>query len=422
VLRVLSCSVGWGPVGLRRFSLARAIQPARGACAIERRPIAIMQLRQLTFLRFVAAAGVVVFHYGTLAPSLAWGLPYWKIANAAVSFFFFLSGFILGHVYGRRPISRRADFYVARAARIVPLYALALLAAAIFHTRQGSLDWDALALNALLVQAWVPGYSQTINAPGWSLSVEMFFYLCFPLLLPVVARARSSARLLGGMALAWVANTALHVVLFELSNPDGVFTPLDDFSMYHPLTHFATFAIGMGAARWLDLTRPRLQRWSTLLVAVGVAGIGAMPLAVPSVIRYHHNGLFVPFYFCVVVGLAAAQNTRLVRVLAWRPLEFLGEISYGLYILQEPAAWLFFALLGASGLELTLDQRFWLLSAWLVGAATFSYLLVEAPLRSVITRGYHVLRPVTLVMPDAERRALARGAENIQKPTVVRLK
>jgi peptidoglycan/LPS O-acetylase OafA/YrhL len=155
-----------------------------------------MQLRQLTFLRFVAAAGVVVFHYGTQAPSLAWGLPYWKIANAAVSFFFFFSGFILGHVYGRRPIARRADFYVARAARILPLYALALLAAAIFHTRRGSLDWDALALNALLLQAWVPGYSQTINAPGWSLSVEMFFYLSFPLLLPVVARARSSARLL----------------------------------------------------------------------------------------------------------------------------------------------------------------------------------------------------------------------------------
>jgi peptidoglycan/LPS O-acetylase OafA/YrhL len=381
-----------------------------------------MQLRQLTFLRFVAAAGVVVFHYGTQAPSLAWGLPYWKIANAAVSFFFFLSGFILGHVYGRRPIARRADFYVARAARILPLYALALLAAAIFHTRQGSLDWGELALNALLIQAWVPGFSQTINAPGWSLSVEMFFYLSFPLLLPVVARARSSARLLGGMALAWAANTGLHVALFELSNPDGVFTPLDDFSMYHPLTHFATFAIGMAAARWLDLTRPRLQRWSTLVVAVGVAGIGAMPLALPSVLRYHHNGLLVPFYFCVVVGLSAAQNTRLERVLAWRPLEFLGEISYGLYILQEPAAWLFFALLGASGVGLTLDQRFWLLSAWLVGAATLSYLVVEAPLRSVITRGYHALWPATLAAPDAERRALARRGEKFQKPTVVRLK
>jgi peptidoglycan/LPS O-acetylase OafA/YrhL len=372
-----------------------------------------MQLRQLTFLRFIAAAGVVVFHYGTHVPSLAWGLPYWKIANTAVSFFFFLSGFILCHVYGRRPIARRADFYVARAARILPLYGLALLAAAIFHARRGGLAWDAFALNALLIQAWVPGYSQTINAPGWSLSVEMSFYLFFPLLLPVVARARSSARLLGGMALAWVANTALHVLLFRLSNPDGVSTPLDDFSMYHPLTHFATFAIGMGAARWLELTRSRFQRWSTIAVAVGVAGIGALPLLLPSVLRYHHNGLLVPLYFCIVVGLSAAQNTWLERSLSWRPLEFLGEISYGLYILQQPVAWLFFALLGASGLELTPDQRFWLLSAWLVGAATCSYLLVEAPLRSVISRGYQLLRPATLVTPDAERRALARGTQNV---------
>jgi peptidoglycan/LPS O-acetylase OafA/YrhL len=372
-----------------------------------------MQLRQLTFLRFVAAAAVVVFHYGMQVPSLAWGLPYWKIANTAVSFFFFLSGFILSHVYSRRAPARRADFYVARVARILPVYALALLAAAMFHSRQGHLDWDAFGLNALLVQAWVPGYSQTVNAPGWSLSVELFFYLCFPLLLPAVARVRSAARLFSAMALAWAANTALHVALFELSGVDGAFTPIDDFSMYHPLTHFATFAIGMGAARWLELARARWQRWSALAVAVGVGGLAAMPLLLPAVVRYHHNGLFVPFYFCIVLGLSAAQQTWMARLLAWRPLEFLGEISYGLYILQEPAAWLFFALLGASGVEVTVEQRFWLLCAWLVGAAAFSYLVVETPMRSLINRGYQVLQPAVLRAPEVEGRGLARGTENI---------
>lgn len=372
-----------------------------------------MQLRQLTFLRFVAALGVVVFHYGTHAPSLAWGRPYWKIANTAVSFFFFLSGFILSHVYSRRPIARRADFYVARAARILPLYLLALLAAAIFHTKRGSLDGEALALNALLIQAWVPGYSQTINAPGWSLSVEAFFYLAFPLLLPCVARVRSGPRLLASMGFAWAANTALHVALFELSAPDGVFTPLDDFSMYHPLTHFATFAIGTGAARWLELERARFERWSALAVAVGVAGLAALPIGFPGVLRYHHNGLLVPFYFCVVAGLAASQRSRLVRVLSWRPLEFLGEISYGLYILQEPAAWLFFALLGASGWQLTPDQRFWLLGAWLVSAAAVSYRVVETPMRSLVTRAYQMLRPAALRAPDVEGRGLARRTENV---------
>lgn len=376
-----------------------------------------MQLNQLTFLRFVAAAGVVVFHYGKHVPSLAWGRPYWEIANTAVSFFFFLSGFILTHVYSQRPVARRADFYVARAARILPLYALALLASAIFRSRQGELDWDAFALNTLVIQAWVPGYSQTLNSPGWSLSVEMFFYLCFPLLLPLATRVRSSARLLAAMLLVWAANTALHVVLFRVSNPDGVFTALDDFSMYHPLNHFATFTIGMGAARWFALTRARLARWSTLAVVAGVAGIGLLPLVWPSLVRYHHNGLLVPFYFLIVLGLAAARETRLARALSWRPLEFLGEISFGLYILQEPAAWLFFALLGASGVDVGADQRFWLLSAWLVGAAAISYLLVETPMRSVVNRGYQLLRPSTIARPNVnlqvERPGIARNTETI---------
>lgn len=374
-----------------------------------------MQLSQLTFLRFVAAAGVVVFHYGKHVPSLAWGRPYWEIANSAVSFFFFLSGFILTHVYSRRPVTRRADFYVARAARILPLYALALLAAALFHSRQGTLDWDAFGLNALLVQAWVPGYSQTVNSPGWSLSVEMFFYLSFPVLLPWALRTVQSGRLLLGMALLWGANTVLHVVLFELSNPDGVFTAVDDFSMYHPLTHVSTFVVGMGAARWFALERARLERWASLAFGAGVAGLLALPLLWPAVLRYHHNGLFVPFYFLLVLGLAAQQRTWLARALSWRPLEFLGEISFGLYILQEPAAWLFFAIVGAIGLELTLDQRFWLLAAWLLAGAATSYLLVEMPLRSVINRGYRLLRPATLARTKAAHPVLASNTETVAR-------
>lgn len=345
-------------------------------------------------------------------PSLAWGLPYWKVANGAVSFFFFLSGFILTHVYSRRPITRRADFYAARAARVLPLYVLALLAAAIFQLRQGRLDGDAFVLDALLIQAWVPGYSQAINSPGWSLSVEMFFYTCFPFVLPLLVRVRSSGRLLLGMLLAWLANTALHVVLFEVSNPDGVLTALDDFSMYHPLTHFATFAVGMASARWLELTRPRFERWSMPAIAVGVAGIVALPLIPPSVLRYHHNGLLVPFFFCLVLGLAAAQRTRLARVLSWRPLEFLGEMSYGLYILQEPAAWLFFALLAASGFDVTADQRFWLLGAWLLAAAAAGHLAVETPMRAVLNRCYLLLMPGRLAAAPAERRALANRTES----------
>jgi len=374
-----------------------------------------MQLRQLTFLRFIAALGVVVFHYGIHAPTLAWGLPFWRLANTAVSFFFFLSGFILTHVYASRPIARRVDFYVARAARILPVYALALLAAAIFHVRRGALDWDSFALNALFIQAWVPGYSQTINAPGWSLSVEVFFYLVFPLLLPAIARMKSSSRLLLLLMGSWAVNMLLHLLLLDAAEADRAFTPLDDFSVYHPIPHLATFVAGMCAARLFALRQPACVRWAMPMVAGAVAGLAALAFLPDAALRYHHNGLFVPLFSLLVVGLAAAGKSTVGRVLAWRPLEFLGEISYGLYILQEPAAWFFFAVLESSGAVVTPDQRFWLLCAWLITCSALCHLIVEVPMRSLLTRGYQLLRPA----PVAPSMATQRSARTVNQAEAV---
>jgi hypothetical protein len=53
--------------------------------------------------------------------------------------------------------------------------------------------------------------------------------------------------------------------------------------------------------------------------------------------------------------------------------------------------WLFFALLGSSGLSVTDDQKFWLLSAVLIASASVCQVAVEAPLRSFINRQYRRL-------------------------------
>jgi peptidoglycan/LPS O-acetylase OafA/YrhL len=133
------------------------------------------------------------------------------------------------------------------------------------------------------------------------------------------------------------------------------------------------------------------------------------------VLRYHHNGLFVPLFSLLVVGLAAARKNAVGRVFAWRPLEFLGEISYGLYILQEPAAWFFFAVLGASGIAVTPDQRFWLLCLWLLTCSALCHLIVEVPMRALINRGYQLLRPA----PVAPSMATQRSARTVNQAEAV---
>ena len=377
-----------------------------------------MQLRQLTFLRFIAALAIVVFHYGKHVPSLAFGAPYFRFANSAVSFFFFLSGFILTHVYASRGVSRPLDFYVARAARILPLYVLALLAAAIFQAQRGTLDGDAFALDLFCLQAWVPGYSQAINSPGWSLSVEVFFYLVFPFLLPLIARMQSSARLLALLGGSWLVNSVIHFLLMDVAKAEPGFSRFDDFVVYHPLPHLATFVQGICAARLLALGRSWCQAWAMPMLLCSLAGLATLALLPDAVLDYHHNGLFVPLFLLLVLGLAGArQNSVIVRLLSWRPLELLGEISYGLYILQEPAAWFFFAVVAASGVSIAPDPHFWILCGWLVACAVACHFAVEVPMRAFVQRLYQLARPAPAVQLSPAQRLARSKADTLRART-----
>ena len=136
-------------------------------------------LRRLTPLRFVAAILVVLYHRGETVPpfDLPWIHAVIAQSNVAVSFFFCLSGFIMATVY-RDGVDARA-YWIARFARIYPVYALALAACLVTGP---DITAGQYGLDSVLLQAWVPGWAMTVNPPGWSLSVEVLFYALFPVL------------------------------------------------------------------------------------------------------------------------------------------------------------------------------------------------------------------------------------------------
>ncbi len=107
-----------------------------------------------------------------------------------VALFFTLSGFILFYTYqGNLQTSRDLyKFFVARFARLYPVYLLAIVISAVL---QGRLPRGQELLIFPLLQSWVPaiskfGYTWIIQA--WTLSVEAFFYCCFPLVLLLFRR------------------------------------------------------------------------------------------------------------------------------------------------------------------------------------------------------------------------------------------
>jgi peptidoglycan/LPS O-acetylase OafA/YrhL len=314
------------------------------------------QIRSLTGLRFLAALHVVVFHFGQKRfPGVLGGIV--SSGYTAVSLFFVLSGFVLAYTYGQRERGRSVDrrqFWVARFARIYPLYALALAVALPLYLREaGPGRWLEPILVVSLTQAWLPSTAVAWNGPAWSLSVETFFYALFPLLLPLVEKLTSRfwramtatflAAMLVPMAyvlwLGWEASSGSQAIL------DGSWVL--DVVRFNPLLHLPAFVMGsLCGVLFLRSDRsPQAPRRAARQVVLAAAAVLAVLCASPHLpYPLLHNGLLAPLHCALIYGLAM-HGDAFGRSLGSRPMVLLGEASYGMYLLHVPlqgwlrAAW-----------------------------------------------------------------------------------
>lgn len=352
-------------------------------------------LRPLTGMRFLAALGVVLVH-----AELIWGilpqLPTSSIAfvmlahgNLGVDFFFLLSGFILSYSYvetdGSLRGSRRA-FWVARIARIYPIYIIGLLIDVVPNlVRQNDVHARILAgiTSPLLLQAWVPGISDAVswNQPGWTLSNEAFFYLLFPFLLPLLSR-RAPFTLFRLIVLSWGIFGILPIALYLLGTGGGQRTLSSEWLtaiLRNPICSLPEFLIGMAggllfirAKRSMFSYRFSFYGLPTLLVA------SCLVLFLPGANRYPSAPFIVPFFLLIIVLLAASRGL-IAAILSSRLFVELGELSYGIYILHEPI-WGWFSLLGITHIFSGWIPSLLYLTTLLV-ISVLSYHFVERPLR-----------------------------------------
>ena len=274
-----------------------------------------------------------------------------------MSFFFFLSGFILTHVYApqvEEGAFRTRAFLMARLARIYPVYLLGLLLQAAFIGL--GIYWDRFALlkhgadiqpHILLLQAWMPGWVHQWNAPGWSLSVEAFLYLSFPLLLPWLVRRSTAAWC--GLAAAVFALMYFVVEPWRMQVWGPYFNThaaAREFLLYFPLFHWPTFLLGsLSYLLAREIGRRATPSAPGLTVALALATVVMcwfMWRAESSPLFSHlvHNGVLAPCY-AVIVGAIFLGEPLARRGLSHRWVVLLGEASYSVYILQVPVySWL----------------------------------------------------------------------------------
>jgi peptidoglycan/LPS O-acetylase OafA/YrhL len=300
-----------------------------------------------------------------------------RAGYVSVSLFFVLSGFILAHTYlGERQNTtfNRRSFWIARLARIYPVYLIGLVLAAPFvfegHFTSDRPGWSTFKILAMggscctLTQSWIPPLAVAWNGPGWSLSAEAFFYFLFPFVAPLIWRLSKRQTVLALLGL-WMLSMVPPMLCW--------FAPVSGFSdcpatvapiptwvsklvTFNPLLRLPEFLLGIALGRLFVLERENRISYSQDALAMdetrnehgiqsnripffsrfgvssvfhpwlrflgfrisnfglaGVAVVGILAfLSCGSRIPYPflHNGLLDVLFAMLIYGLARAETSR----------------------------------------------------------------------------------------------------------------
>jgi peptidoglycan/LPS O-acetylase OafA/YrhL len=332
------------------------------------------QVNSLTATRAVAAIMVVIHHfgYGVFPFSLFPG--FFHSGNIAISYFFVLSGFVLYLSYENKKISY-PDYVKRRIGRIVPVYMLALLlfiivAFAYYDYRASSNLIKQIIYCAFMIQAYFPQYALALNSPSWTISVEMLFYLLFPLFLLIQKKAIKL--FVTATVLLFISSQVVHIWYYN----GGVrlSEQMEGLAFYLPFIHISQFLMGMIAGYNMKAGLPRHRYMPLFLFALIILAIAFRPAGIS-----YHVGLLDPLFMYFILSVAINDP----RFLNSKPFVFLGEISYGIYILQWPV-YKFLDAVNSRRFHIPHQYFFFISLIILVLSAAASYVFLEKPLRNKI--------------------------------------
>ena len=284
------------------------------------------------------AVTVVLFHAG-----VDW---MWNIAVTGVTFFFISSAFLLSmrHPFERLQARDCGKFVLAHAMRLYPLHWLALAAliaiTLLFHT--STVDWTAAGLSALLVQAWSPVHDihYGLNPGAWYLSALLFCYAIYPFVSHWIGKWKLWAQ---GVLIAVLAVVLARILVpLDIPGREAVFV--------NPLSHVLDVVVGVTlfhVYRLLKARFPRVERGTATLIEVGALLLLALAIGVnryTTLIKPWEdvlNWLLPQGTILVALALLNGQEGLIGRLLLWRPLQWLGSISFEVYVLQFVAFLLF---------------------------------------------------------------------------------
>jgi peptidoglycan/LPS O-acetylase OafA/YrhL len=353
----------------------------------------VQYFHPLNFIRFILAIGVVLFHYGKNYYPFNQGILNDIIVNSAfrVSFFFFISGFVMCLVYA--PLSATLtvrEFYKKRLTRILPMYWLAFIVSIllILFVLNASPKGLVIITHFLGLQSLYPGYVLDLNFTAWSISVELVFYSVFPFLLRWILKF-PAGKLMSVAFILWLLQTAQHIIFVDLIWDGSKWR--EEFISTFPLWHIVTFIGGMATARMiaLDSFPASFRRYALAVFMVCLVLFGYVILVPNPVLKYIHNGLLLPLFALTVLSLYY-DRSFLHRFLSAKSVNSLGDLSYAIFIFQYP---LWIVCSAIAGNDRISTSGFFI--GYLMVLLIFSYAVnrfVEKPLLLYFRRGSKITR------------------------------
>lgn len=351
-------------------------------------------------LRAIAVGLVLLYHAGA---------PFLKGGFVGVDVFFVISGFLITGMLLRQSLETGridlTDFYARRIRRILPAATAVLLVTVIAtmlvlpRTRWGNVGQDVIGSALYYVNWTFASNTDYLNADAavsplqhfWTLAVEEQFYILWPLLLIglllVVDRLRTVGSLLQSPALEKIRiRRALELGVVLMVLPSllwSIYWTASEPAQAYFVTTTRLWELGVGAAiavfaLYLERLPARIGYALQLLGLVCIASAGVL---YSSETVFPGAAALLPTLGAAAVivgGMSGRADTGVSKFLAVKPMRWVGDLSYSLYLWHWPL--LVFAAYLVGG-----ELRFWqglvivvaaILPAWL------SFRFIETPFRT----------------------------------------
>jgi peptidoglycan/LPS O-acetylase OafA/YrhL len=293
-------------------------------------------------LRGLAILGVLLVHAGQATPGLSSALT--KLTTAGqygVQLFFVASAFtlFLSQDSRRNEAHPIRNFFIRRFFRIAPMFYVGIgFYLAWFRWSPWAIERRAftaghIATALTFTNGLHPAYINDLPPGGWSVAIEMMFYLCLPLLHRVVRSLRDAVALAFGLFLLALAAHAVlmsgPVVRTAMAHVPGVRDVNDwqnGFVYLWLVNQLPVFGLGIVAYYIHRKIAGRDRTWGNLLLAIAAFMMLAMVTGGYPLLPAH------VMYGIAFVILATACSFYSSPVVVNRATAIIGTLSFSMYL------------------------------------------------------------------------------------------